>query len=221
MVATTLVIFRLSSFNLNRTSCLSLFWHYTSSASSFPQHMHCSLITWPLRRCSPAAGSDRQSVSWHSSSRRPLACKADFSNLGGKKGWGDGGEWGGWIKELSVILSGWFWWAHMLRVLAACLSKQHEVYTEKSLAGQLSLGVKTETGHMDLTREPFRHLVKWRCIFTKQKGWINYWKDLVFFNHETDFLKWRRWSVMRRKQRGRRVNTEWILNERTAKQERR
>lgn len=47
----------------------------------------------------------------------------------------------------------------MLGVLAACLSKQHEFYTEKkkkkkSLAGQLSLGVTTETGHRGFTCKP-------------------------------------------------------------------
>lgn len=50
------------------------------------------LVTWPLRRCSPAAGSDHQSVSWHSSAQRPLACKADSSNL-----WRD--WWGGMNKR--------------------------------------------------------------------------------------------------------------------------
>lgn len=51
----------------------------------------------------------------------------------------------------------------MLRVLAACLSKQHEFYTRKKKNLYIScLGVKTETGHrIFFTCKPI-------CIFPRK-----------------------------------------------------
>lgn len=50
----------------------------------------------------------------------------------------------------------------MLRVLAACLSKQHEFYTRKKKNLYIScLGVKTETGHTVFTCKPI-------CIFPRK-----------------------------------------------------
>lgn len=136
-------ISRLSlSFSLSFSLSLSLTFRSLSSFIllslfvSFPlmpsQHLHCSLVTWQLRHRSWAAGSDHQNVSWHSCAQRPLACKADSSNLkevevkgqdiGGRGGREGGREDKGAVSHPVRVMC----WDHMLTVLAACLSKQHE-----------------------------------------------------------------------------------------------
>lgn len=60
---------------------------------------------------------------------------------------------GGGIKELSVRAVRVFLMSPHAQSAGSLSSKQHEFYTgkKKSLAGQLSLGVTTETGHRVLT----------------------------------------------------------------------
>lgn len=159
MVATAL--FHLSSFNLHPVSPSLL---YTSSPSlppfTPPSTCTVSLVTWPLRRCSPAAGSDHQSVSWRSAAQRPLACKADSSNLRVESA----------KKMCQSSLSGRFFVmsphaqsAGSLSFKAAGVLHRKKQKTKPWWISCLAV-LTAETGHRLPTCKPYMHLVKTRRI---------------------------------------------------------